>query len=347
MKNCLWLFSLVLTIAFIVGCAERNDPVYAEEEYAFQLMSQTQTPGWAKDIWITGDTAFVAEDEQKVTIWDISAPENPQLIDTVLTENKPEAVAYAPMTGFLLTVEDVIRGGIDFYDLDTEQPCYFTPVFDANVNEFGFKELSPLRMLIYEADLTEGFRILSVFYDSTESLWKKTGGPAGVLDIDRGSSQGLFFDYDVVYVAQNQFGLIIAEAEYDAFSIVITERGSIDTPGAARDVALNREKTHAVVADYQAGLTIVDVTDRSNPSIVGSFLPKGVDQVFLIESVGDTVYFLDNFNGMFAVDVSQPVKPKLVGRYDTPKPRSLFIMPDHTVFIADENLGIIILRWRG
>lgn len=333
------LFLIAISFIFF-GCARTNDPV-TPAPAPIVLVSQTQTPGWAQDIWVHDGTAYVADDEQGVTFWDVSNPQDPVLLDTLQTTTRSEGVAFAPLTNLLLVNQAPPPGGLKYYNPDTK--IELGSIFDAGIRMFDFVELSADTIVIAEVDNLEGLKVFKLFWDSNRSEWiddEISGWMRETL------FRGFCFDFETAYIARNQYGIKIADIAYNTFSNDITPRGSVDTPGAARDIVLNSSKTHIIVADYQAGISIVDVTDKDNPVYVKSLLPEKVDQVFEVEAVGDTVYFLDNYNGIFATDVSDPLNPYIIGRYDTPAPMSIFVDDDNLIYVADEDLGMLILEWR-
>ena len=350
MKNLIGLTAICGLMLISASCVERVDMVRSGEETALQVLSITQTPGWAQDVWISGQTAYIADGEQGIAIWDITQKDSPIPLDTLITDRSVTGVKYSPMTGLIFVGMPGDNGGVTYYNLDTKDRR--STLFDDGLAAFSILEISNDTVIVAEVDrnLGEGLRIFAIYYDAVDgspedSIWYDRDIRAS-LSFESGSGRGLHWDSGFAYVAINQAGLTIAEVVIASNSISITKLGNADTPGGARDVALNRAKTHAIVADYQAGISIIDVTDKSAPVYIKSLLPDGVDQMFRVSAVGDTAYALDNNNGMFVFDVTNPTDIRLIGRYDSPKPRGLFITDDHTIFLADELLGLVILNWR-
>ncbi len=337
-----------ITIAYIglilslVSCAERVDPVNNTAETALKVISISPTPGWTQDVWVNGNTAFVADGEQWVGIWDVSQLESPVQIDTLQTLRAVSGVYYSPATDLIMVDMPSAQGGITYYDLSDK--TRINTVFDAGLEGWGFREISSDTIIVAEVDRSEGFKVFVIFYDTLESEWIDTE-IRGIFQIPYGTARGLHYEGDYGYIAHNQFGLKIVEVTISALAVDIVELGNTDTPGGARDVALNGDKTHAIIADYQAGISIVDIADKSNPEFVTSLLPDGVDKMTEVFAVGDTVYAIDNDNGIFAFDVTKPAEPRIIGRYDSPTPRGMFVSDDHTVYLADEDIGLIILGW--
>ncbi|MBC8465732.1 hypothetical protein H8D57_01785, partial [bacterium] len=171
----------------------------------------------------------------------------------------------------------------------------------------------------------------------------------GKFELFGGSGGGLWLEEDFAYFCINQLGIVICGFGYDGpFNNPINPYliGKVDTPGAARDIKLNEAGTIAVIADYQAGITLIDISEKSNPKVISSFLPARVDQVEKIFVVNNQAYFIDTNNGLFVADISDPELPFLSGRYDTPDPENLFVTSDEIIFLADQDLGLIVLEWR-
>jgi hypothetical protein len=125
-----------------------------------------------------------------------------------------------------------------------------------------------------------------------------------------------------------------------------TYLGGADTPGSAYDADLTRDRRHLVIADYQKVIQVMDVSDRTNPLLVGSLELPNVNQVFRIWVQGDTAYVLDKYRGIHAADVSNPAEPRHIAFFDTPGPSGLYVTPDQTVYLTDVENGLYILRWK-
>ena len=85
-------------------------------------------------------------------------------------------------------------------------------------------------------------------------------------------------------------------------SAEIIELGAIDTPGDANDVVVVGEI--AYVADGQAGLRIIDISNPEEPTEVGFFDTPGTALHVAIS--GDYAYVADGPGGLCIVDISEP-----------------------------------------
>jgi archaellum component FlaF (FlaF/FlaG flagellin family) len=110
-------------------------------------------------------------------------------------------------------------------------------------------------------------------------------------------------------------------------------------PGFANnvDVAGN----FAYVAAGSAGLQIVDISDRSNPHIIGSVPTRGNSADVRI--AGSLAYVADGAGGLLVVDVSVPSQPIVIGIDDTPGTALDLVVNGSTVYVADGATGLLTI----
>ena len=332
----------------IAGCTQENDnmPV-GPTVYQLRLVSETQTPGWAKDLYVHGDTVFLADDDYGVTFWNIADIESPFYINRMVTFSDALYITYSPPNRMLFI--GGLRGTYG-YKIDSIATQGEDIIPNMALQEYGLTSLEVFDLegdtvLVGITDPWEALRVYKAFCD-TSYYYYGYWNSENMINL-RGRYYGLHMDIDKnrIYGAQGQLGLDIIEINYDN-DLDLTVLGSIDTYGSARDVTLNRDKTHAIVADYYGCIQIIDITEESHPVFTGELRIKDVADVESIVAIGDTVYFIDKFDGLFVVDVSEPDAPVLIAEYDAPSPTGLFVLEDHTVFLADQILGLIILKWQ-
>ncbi len=82
-------------------------------------------------------------------------------------------------------------------------------------------------------------------------------------------------------------------------------------PGFANEVAVNGN--YAFVAAGGSGLQVVDVSDRTNPHIVGSLALSG--NANDVKLLGNTAYVASGSAGLQVVDVTSPLSPALAGSF--------------------------------
>ncbi len=84
---------------------------------------------------------------------------------------------------------------------------------------------------------------------------------------------------------------------------------SVTTIPGAWDVSVSGN--HAYVTASAGGMTIVDITDRTNPDVLGTLAPAGVNFLGIFVT-GGTAYVADANHGVGEVNVADPADPTLV-----------------------------------
>ncbi len=116
----------------------------------------------------------------------------------------------------------------------------------------------------------------------------------------------------------------------------------ITIPGFANNVAVAGD--FAFVAAGDAGLQVVDVSNRRNPQIVGSLDTDGVSIDIRVR--GQYAYLADGEAGLKIIDISDPTTPLLVGRLDTAGiTQDIQIQSDYA-YLANGSAGIEIIDIR-
>jgi hypothetical protein len=92
------------------------------------------------------------------------------------------------------------------------------------------------------------------------------------------------------------------------------EIGFLDTPGVALGVAV--ADNLALVADEEAGLSVVDVSDPFRPQEVGFLDTSGL--AYDLVAFGHLALLADHASGVWVVDFSDPRNPARVSSFRTP-----------------------------
>ncbi len=135
-------------------------------------------------------------------------------------------------------------------------------------------------------------------------------------------------------VVANGYGLMVFDGS-DLAAIELT--GRIATPGLAYEVFL--ADSHAYVADEYFGLVIIDISDPTAPTQVGSY-EIGNNAARDVHVVGTTAYLTARSLGLMILDVSDPGTPILLGSFCRPD------CDTHGVWVED-GLAYIAEYWHG
>lgn len=345
LATALILFS---AIVLLFGCAKRADNPYIppepKPEPVLTLISETQTPGWAKDVFLSGDTLFVADNRQGITIWDVSDLNSPSILDKILTATPTKHITYSALNEMVFAIEETRTTAYSMDSLIVDEPKPLINPQEMGTVAIEIHDIDVDTVILCTTEPGEGFRVYRTYPDP-ECVF----GFWSTLDLmnRRGDYHGLHLEIDNAraYLANGQFGLDIVEVDVN-LPITITLISNIDTYGSAMDIDLTDDNKYAVVADYTGGIRIIDITDETDPVLVGSLIPEKAGDVENVEVVGDTAYFTDKYDGIFAADISDPAEPIQIGHYNAPAPNNIFVREDHTIFVADEDRGILILNWQ-
>ena len=137
-----------------------------------------------------------------------------------------------------------------------------------------------------------------------------------------------------ITVTNNGFS---AQAQAVVSSFAPTALSFISIPGFANEVAVNGN--YAYVAAGSAGLQVVNVSDRTNPSIVGSLALAGNSND--IKLLGNVAYIAGGSAGLQVVDVSKPASPVLLGSFSAANSAVAVAVRGTTAYISSGAALII------
>jgi|GEM_PF-2288929 len=115
--------------------------------------------------------------------------------------------------------------------------------------------------------------------------------------------------------------------------------GNLDTPGGAYDVCVGGN--YAYIADGNAGLQIIDITDKKNPSIIGTCKAPGRSFASGIYLEGNYVYTADGYAGFQIIDIKDKKNPYIAGSV-TMGASGVYIEGNYA-YIAGNNTGFHII----
>ena len=113
----------------------------------------------------------------------------------------------------------------------------------------------------------------------------------------------------------------------------------VPIPGSAKNVDVSGD--FAYVAAGASGLQVVNVSDRSNPVVVGSFDTPGTAND--VKVVGSTAFIADGSAGLQLVNVTDPANPTIIGAVDTPGDAKDVVVRGNLAYVADGASGLQII----
>ena len=115
--------------------------------------------------------------------------------------------------------------------------------------------------------------------------------------------------------------------------------GTIQESGYANDIVVLGNTVY--VADWNAGLLILDVSIPSTPRLLGSY-PQEQAMLVGIAVLGNIIYLADE-NDLLILDVSTPEYTALLGNYSGAGNAFSIAVLGNTVYIPDWDAGLLIL----
>lgn len=183
---------------------------------------------------------------------------------------------------------------------------------------------------LYVADGFDGLKIIDVSIPLTPVLLGSH--PIG------GIAQGLEVAGNLVFVASTDSGLTIVDVTNPATPI---RRGQVDTPGTGYSVVVDGDL--AYFADGSAGFHVIGVGDSAiAPSILTSYNMPGFVLGLAID--GDLLYIANEFDGVRIFDVTDPVNPVELGRFDTAGPLAGIAVDGDYAYCAELGGGLHVLN---
>jgi hypothetical protein len=277
-------------------------------------LSFVSIPGFANNVDVSGDYAYVAAGATGLQVVDVTNPTTPILVSSENTPGNANDV---------IVVEDlayVADGSSGLQIIDISDPL--DPIIIGAVDTPGVaQDVAVKANLALVADGSTGLQVIDITDPTAPRLIGSVDTP--------GTAKG-------VAVSQDAPRAVIADGSGGIQVIDLTDPtnptsiGNVSTGGNARDVTLNGN--FAFIADTSSSFTVVDLSNptapvvrASTPSTTGGLLTDVVQAGRF--AFGADVFFV---NGVPIIDVSVPA---------TPIPRAIL---DFSSFRDDNGTGIAV-----
>lgn len=335
----------------VYGVFIRGNYAYTAEVGGFSILdisslntpvavSHYSLPGKARQVYVNGNYAYVANDTAGLRIFDISNLSAPVLVGSYNTPGIADSVlvigtrAYVADGSSGLRIIDVSTASIPFELGHIDTPGYASEVFINSIYAFVADNSRNLRIIdisnpvspvevyayeppsyaqkiaisgnyLYVADEDKGLVILDVSEPSTPNV-------IGYCEL-HDYIQDIFVQDNLVYLTGYTTGLHIINVSSPSSPVEI---GSYDTLGYARGVFVSGNL--AYVADDTQGLRIIDISNSSAPVEIGSYATTGC-HFFDVYVRDDYAYVVDgNYrHKLLILNISNSTAPEQVGYCDT------------------------------
>jgi PKD repeat protein len=281
---------------------------------------RTGTPGFAWDLAVSGNHAFIADYSDGIQVVDISNPLAPALVGSAPGFDWGESIV---LNGRYAYVADDYQGLLTF---DVLSPASPTLAFHNPAEGGGMYAHVVLQgTMAYVSGSNDGFLLYSL---SNPAQPQFTGRVTGLYATESALSGNYAF------VSASGAGLAVIDVSDPAHP---TKVGGLDTPGNAVGVALSGN--HAFVADGSNGLAVVDITNKAQPVSLGA-LPTSYQAVGAY-SLGSLVYVGSWSAGLHIIDVANPSAPVEVGSLPIGSPQHFFV-DGNRMFVGTRGNVVIL-----
>jgi hypothetical protein len=310
----------------------------------FELVSQTYTVGIPQDLYVRNDTAYVADGQADLSVYDVSNPANPILYRNIDTgdDDFAQGVYVAPNSflpdSFPYAFVADMDGKIQALNVnDTNVVLNLSFGTDQNLEDIAgiIRGTAPDDSLWILA-VSSGFnrrklsfyKILFSPIPDPYSYFYQMEMPA--------DAKGICCDADYAYVACGSSGLQVVSIS-DIYNPYLVSNLPL-SEGLALSVDV--KDSVAYVADDRAGLYIVNLGQaRRNPTIIKNINTLGRTKD--VQVVGNYAYMADASYGLRAVDISDPATAHIVATYKTNYAYGLWADSSY-IYLCDRDLGLLI-----
>ncbi len=362
----------LLTFLLVTGCGEPNDPVKPDTpELPYDIVDIVSTTAFVNDIDVDTfrNQLVVAFNYSDIGFYDFSDPYNITPVDTLFDEQNSLPAIYISVEPAMDFIAVVNPENYRTYYLDSftwgrftkgsrHMEDVITTVRRADIlleSGLTLQDTLVAQVITSDTDVGDAFAVdyaiqdtIILFEEVIPRFWIERVA-TGLVNYAGEASAGLAFyeEPDLVAAGMMQFGIGIADVSPE---LVAGFEGNgewisfADTPGEATHLAVQDGWIFA--ADGYMGLAIIDATDMHNPEYVSSWKTDGLDHAIDVAVFGDVVALMDEYDGVYFIDVSVPEAPEYLGQYELREPNSVMFTDDGYLLIASDYEGITVLTMK-
>ena len=325
---------------------------------AMTLLGSFSTSREARNIFVQGETVFLANGEDGLRILDVSDPIEPIEIGSYASVNAEnvivdDAIAYVVEQG-------QVEGGLALKDrllfIDVNNPSTPKLLGEYTVEDgFAHQSLSNISVSDGVAYITLSDSLIAIDVSNPSE-------PIAIGEFTFSSnisSPGIVVVEGIAYLQANELHVVDFRDPNNPVEI-----GGFDAGWGAGIVIIDQK---AYIAGWSTGLTILDISDPARPIKLGSFMemvgnyeliPKGAAsrQTLLDIAVsGEVAYLSYSFgidqgtwtqileSGVVALDVSDPSNPVMLDKYSEFDNVTSVKAMNELVLVSDGTRGLLIL----
>lgn len=283
-----------------------------------------------RDVFVSGDFAYVSQYDRGLAIIDISDPANPVITGEYVDQDIPRILPNAVFVlGNYAYLPDE-RAGIHLIDISDPIQPQAAGVFSTSRNVHSVKVTDNYAYVI---DLTWGYHLVDIS-DPVNPVFNLTYSTRGEdTYIDCGASAIAILENRAFVTA-----LCLPRLEIVDISIPLEPMfiGSWDSPDYLTDIFVSGR--YAYVTDWVNGLHIVDIYDTANPVWISSYQTAGEAREVFVN--GGYAYIPALHFGLHIIDVSDPANPVPSGAYENAGCKAAYVSGDYA-YLVSRNLELV------
>lgn len=336
-----------------------NPPQYSNEGLDF---GQGVNYGGERRVFIRDNIAYVADWFSGIHLYDISTPQQPQLLSSFHTQGSPKGIVVRDDYAYVADDDH----GLQIINIHNPRQPY-------KVSELLTPGLAYMPELdgdrLYLAAHRGGFHIIDISdpehpqllgsYDTAGKTWaiRIRDNIAYIADDDSGlmmfdisqpdnihlvgqfspggNAEDVILDHNIAYVTFFDRGLYVIDIGDPGYPKKIAH---LQTPGNARGLVLDGRILY--IADWLSGIQVIDVSTPSQPQLIGSYDTAGAAWGLALKD--QHAFVMDWWGGFCVLDISQPSAPKLAGHYHNRDHIQAISTRDKVAYAASGTAGLQI-----
>jgi len=303
------------------------------------LLSSLDTYGIPQDVFVRGDTAYVADGQADLTLVDIADKTNPFIIRNIDTidDDFAKGVYVAPNDTFPYAFVADRDGRVQVINTADTSRINDISFAEQNLDDLDGAIISDT-LYIFIVRSRSGFNLASFsIFQIVYTPYPRPGDFYYVNPINMPADpKGIARSEDYVYVACGDAGLRIIDIRdiYNPIEYSSLTLGDVSLSVAVKD-------NYAYVAADRGGLQVVNVTDKSNPVKVTQVNTSGRSKD--IHIAGNFAFMADGSGGLKVIDISVPDSSYFVAAYTTPYAYGIWADSSY-IYLCDRDEGLLIFE---
>ena len=302
------------------------------------LLSSIATYGAAQDVFLRGDTAYVADGPADLTIINALDKYNPTIIKNMdsFADDFASAVYIPAADTFPHAFVADRDAHVQVINTADSSFLYSWTFGEQNIVALDGGIIDDtLYIFTVRTGLSSYMKIDQIVYPSSQ--YPEIGPNYVVNPIPFPTSpRGVTYAGDYVYVACGEIGLRIIDISHinDPFECSYLVLGGVSYAVGGKD-------DFAYVAADREGVYVVNVQEKANPVLATQINTSGRTRD--IHIVGNYAFIADGSGGLKVIDISVPESSHIVAAYDTPYANGVFADSGY-VYVCDRDEGLMIFE---